>query len=205
MAGWWHNDFLRDGRFVRYLTAILLVTLCSGCALTPHAVERATAAQNRAVVFDIDGTLTRKVGAIRTAREGAAEAVRAYADAGYRVVYLSARTPLFQWYILVWMETHSFPEGRIHVTESPEDRRDHSAFKLRVLEEYGSQGWTFVAAYGDSSTDFEAYANAGIARDRIFALRREGEDACEPGPWYGCYESWPEQADTIAGLLGSGH
>ena len=186
---------------MRLHSAILLVTLFAGCSLTPHQVENASPQQNRAVVFDIDGTLTSKIHAIRSAREGAPAAVQAFADGGYRIIYLSARTPLFQFHIPHWMDEHGFPQGSIHVTESREDRRDHKGFKQRVLEAYGSKGWTFVAAYGDSSTDFAAYEGAGISKERVFAMKRQGETHCEPGTWSGCFESWPEQTGIINGLI----
>lgn len=178
----------------------LLTIVCTSCALTSGQIQQATSVQNQAVVFDIDGTLTSRVHAIRTARDGAAEAVQAYADAGCRIIYLSARSPLFQWQIIGWIEIHGFPDGSIHVTESRADREDHKAFKRRVLEAYQANGWTFVAAYGDSSTDFDAYADAGIPTDRVFALKREDEEECQPGPSAGCYATWPEQMDVIKGL-----
>jgi hypothetical protein len=189
------------GKTMRLLAAILLLTLSAGCSLTPHQVENPTPQQNRAVVFDIDGTLTSKIHAIRTAREGAPQAVQAFADGGFHIIYLSARTPLLQFHIPHWMDQHGFPPGSIHVTESREDRRDHKGFKQRVLEAYRARGWTFVAAYGDSSTDFAAYEAAGITPERIFALQRRGESNCEPGTWSGCHESWPEQMGIINGLI----
>jgi len=179
----------------------LLAIICTGCALTSDHIQQATSAQSRAVVFDIDGTLTSGIHAIRTARDGAAEAVQAFADAGCRIIYLSARTPLFQWHIIGWLELNGFPNGSIHVTESQADRQDHQAFKQRVLEAYKVNGWTFVAAYGDSSTDFEAYAAAGIPVERVFALKREGEKQCQPGPSAGCYATWPEQMAGISRLV----
>jgi phosphatidate phosphatase PAH1 len=69
------------------------------------------------------------------------------------------------------------------------------------LEDYLSEGWTFIAAYGDSSTDFEAYARAGLDKSRVFALKREGDQRCQPGAWEGCYASWAEQMDTISRLI----
>lgn len=57
------------------------------------------------VVFDIDGTLTPKVSAIHTARDGAATAVKTFADAGYQVIYVSARIQLFRIYTEV--ESHA--------------------------------------------------------------------------------------------------
>lgn len=163
--------------------------------------ELAMDVQSKCVVFDIDGTLTPKVLSIKTAREGAATAVRAFADSGYLIVYLSARIPLLQGGIRDWLEENGFPPGRLHLTESRDDRKDHAAFKKRVLEAYKAGGCRFVAAFGDSSSDFEAYASVGISPQRIFALKREGKKTCQTGAWAGCYATWGEQMDTISDLV----
>ena len=186
---------------LRMLSVLFSLALCAGCMLTPHSVEPAPDNQSPAVVFDIDGTLTARVRAIRTSREGAVAAVQAYAAAGYRIIYLSARNPWFQWHIPFWMEQHGFPEGAIHVAQSRAQRGDHAAFKQAVLDEYRAKGWVLVAAYGDSSTDFDAYARAGIYADRVFALRREDARACEPGRWAACFSGWPEQMEVILDLI----
>ncbi|MEJ2399921.1 MAG: hypothetical protein P8Y52_00890 [Xanthomonadales bacterium] len=186
---------------MRTFVALLSFLLCVGCSLEPHAVPPAPSERNLAVVFDIDGTLTTDVHAIRDTRQGAVAAVRAYADGGYRIIYLSARHPLLQWHIPTWLAQHGFPEGPVHVTETPSQRRDHAAFKQGVLDEYRASGWALAAAYGDSSTDFDAYRGAGIDRDHVFALRREGAKACEPGAWSACYAGWPEQMTIIDKLI----
>ncbi len=156
---------------------------------------------DQAVVFDIDGTLTPKPIAIYSAREDAAQAAQLYAQAGYKIVYLSARTPLLQSGIPKWLKANGFPEGSIHLTQSRADRSDHAAFKQRVLQQYAAKGWHFVAAYGDSSTDFVAYGGAGIDKRRIFALKRVGQAECQPGGWVACYSSWAEQLESIVALL----
>jgi phosphatidate phosphatase PAH1 len=179
------------------LLALLLAVFAASCTLSPDAVIDAAPGKSKAVVFDIDGTLTPDVHTLNTARNGAADAVNTFAAAGITIVYLTARVPLFQSGIPAWLEKNGFPEGRIHVTETREDRKDHAAFKLRVLEDYRSRGWTFTAAFGDSSSDFQAYAGAGIPGGRIFALRRKGDENCQPGPWSGCYVSWAELQDAI--------
>jgi hypothetical protein len=180
---------------MRKLTFLPLFVLCAGCTLTPHVVEPPPPDRNLAVVFDIDGTLTTRVHTIRSTRTGAVPAVQAYADAGYRIIYLSARHPLFQWHIPLWMERHGFPDGAIHVTESREHRSDHAAFKHGVLEEYVDKGWNLVAAYGDSTSDFDAYADAGIDPSSVYALKREGARECEPGTWVECLANWPERLE----------
>jgi len=179
------------------LASLSLLVLCAGCSLTPAAVEPAPPGHNLAVVFDIDGTLTTGRRAIGDTRPGAAAAVQAYAEAGYRVIYLSARHPLMQWQIPRWLKRNGFPPGPVHVTESREQRRDHAAFKQGVLEEYRDSGWGLAAAYGDSGTDFQAYANAGIDRNHVFALKRKNAESCDPGIWAECFATWPEQMEII--------
>lgn len=172
----------------------------AGCSRTDEP-DPETGARTECVVFDIDGTLTPKVSAVHTARDGAATAVHAFADAGYQVIYLSARIRPLQGGIPDWLEENGFPSGRLHLTESREERRDHAAFKAGVLQAYRADGWRCIAAYGDSSSDFEAYASAGISPQRIFALKRAGADSCQPGEWAGCYETWEEQMGTILDII----
>jgi len=169
--------------------------------LAPFEVQKAPLKPDKAVVFDIDGTLTPKVSAIFTVRDEAASAVQLFADEGYKIIYLSARITLFQANIPNWLKKNHFPEGSIHVPETSADRSDHAAFKKRILDIYKENGWRFVAAYGDSSTDFQAYAEAGINKNTVFALQRAGETSCQPGVWAKCFSSWSEQMDNIAQLV----
>lgn len=182
---------------MRNLTIPLVAMLCISCTLMPFEVQKAPLKPDQAVVFDIDGTLTPKPIAIYTARDDAANAVRLYADKGYKIIYLSARFVLFQANIPNWLKKNHFPEGSIHVPETAMDRSDHAAFKKRILGIYKANGWKFVAAYGDSSTDFHAYAEAGINQNNVYALQRAGETSCQPGIWAKCFRSWSEQMDLI--------
>ena len=185
---------------MRNLTVLLVVMLCAGCALLPFEIQKAPLKPDQAVVFDIDGTLTPSPFAIFTARDDAANAVRLFADKGYKIIYLSARVKLFQAGIPNWLKQNRFPEGSIHVPETAEDSSDHAAFKTRILNSYKTNGWKFVAAYGDSSTDFEAYANVRIEKAHVFALQRAGETKCQEGIWEACLSSWAEHIDVIARL-----
>ena len=191
-----------EERVTRWLPLFLLwaVLGAAGCSRTDET-EPETNAPSECVVFDIDGTLTPKVSAIRTARKGAATAVHTFADAGYLIIYLSARVRLLQGGIPDWLEENGFPRGRLHLTESRNERKDHAAFKASVLDAYRADGWRCVAAYGDSSSDFEAYASAGISPQRIYALKREGAESCQAGGWSGCYETWEEQMGIIRDII----
>jgi phosphatidate phosphatase PAH1 len=188
---------------MRKLAVVLMVMLCTSCALLSFEIQKAPLKPDQAVVFDIDGTLTPSRLAIYTAREDAAKAVRVFADAGYKIIYLSARTQLFQSGIPNWLKENHFPEGSINVPQTDKDSSDHAAFKERVLNAYKKNGWTFVAAYGDSVTDFEAYTKAGIPKERVFALQRAGEKTCQgdPSMWNKCLHSWAEHMNEISADL----
>ncbi|MDO8266424.1 MAG: hypothetical protein Q7T32_01145 [Moraxellaceae bacterium] len=187
---------------MRTLTLAALVLLCTGCTLHPTEVQKTPVRPDQAVVFDIDGTLTPRPRSIFTPREDAASAVRRFADRGYKIIYLSARVRPLQSGIPEWLAEHGFPEGSIHVPQSHADSADHAAFKTRILQRYQQNGWHFVAAYGDSSTDFEAYAAVGIDKNRVYALQRAGQPACQPGPWRQCLTSWTEHLGSLAATTG---
>lgn len=181
---------------------LLLVLLPAACS--PPPLPKMMAADGGArelVVFDIDGTLTPDVFSTRLPREHAAETVDLFAKNGLHVVYLSARFPWFSSRLPDWLSQHEFAEGPVFAAQSIGDNRKPSRFKLTILEELKRDGWRFAAAYGDSSTDFLAYSDAGIPKERIFALKREGERQCEPGPWAECLDGWDEHFHLAASLL----
>jgi phosphatidate phosphatase PAH1 len=186
---------------MRNLSILLVAMLCTSCALQTFDIQKAPLKPNQAVVFDIDGTLTPKQSAIFTARDDAASGVRLFADSGYKIIYLSARTRLLQSGIPDWLKENHFPEGSIHVPQTATDSSDHAAFKKRILKEFQKNGWNFFAAYGDSSTDFEAYAEVGIDKDHVFALRPAGKTSCQPGIWAKCFSSWVDHIDGIVQMV----
>ena len=183
-------------------TLFLTVTLggLSGCASLPkETVPVAKQGEAPAIIFDIDGTLTTKPISVFTTRDEAVTAVQTFADAGYEIIYLSARHPYFQWLIPGWLEKNGFPEGALHV---PQSRAEHNAparFKASILKQYVENNWTLIAAFGDTTTDFEAYQAAGIPRQRIYALQRYGAQACQSTvkQWNRCLRGWKEQLGSI--------
>jgi len=176
---------------------LVLLLLATSCSLQPTDVQVASVEFNKAVVFDIDGTLTPNNISIFTARNDAARVVSLYADKGYKIIYLSARNRFFQFNIPDFLKENTFPNGSIHVPQSASDRDDFSAFKQKILLRYRDKGWNLVAAYGDSTTDFEAYAAVGIGVDNIYAIKPIDEKTCRPGPWGKCLGAWSEQVDSI--------
>jgi len=118
---------------MRTLVIILALVTFSSCAPLPVVIPDAPHLHAKAVVFDIDGTLTPTPLKYWKARDDAANAVQWFSKEGYEIIYLSARTTLLQRDIPVWLKENSFPDGRIYVTQTAEDRRDHAKFKARIL------------------------------------------------------------------------
>ncbi len=174
-------------RFITVITAIL----CSSCAQLPYSpVPEPKQSGSHAVVFDIDGTLTPNVFAIFEMRVDAAKAVHAYSDKGYKIIYLSTRTGWISSGIPSWLMRHEFPEGSVHVAQNSEERQFPDRYKTRMLQKYLSAGWKVDYAFGDSSTDFLAYAAVGIPKERVFALLRRGQSDCQVGIAAACLADW---------------
>lgn len=185
---------------MRHLIIVLAALLCIGCAQLPSAVPVAPKPQSPAVVFDIDGTLTPDVFAVTEVRPDAANAARLFADKGYRIIYLSARVGLLQAGIPQWLKSNGFPEGSKHLSQTDEDHNRPELFKARILKEFFAQGWDVRYGYGDSPTDFLAYADAGIPKERVFALKRRGDAECQKGTWQDCLKGWTEHLAFISSV-----
>ena len=184
---------------VRKPAILLLLTIGTGCAQLPYTdVPSATPGQAKAAVFDIDGTLTPDVAAVFEARRDAAEAVRSYAEKGYKVVYLSTRVPWLSSGVPDWLQENGFPDGSVHVAQTRDERDHPEVYKAGVLNAYVARGWSLAYAYGDSSTDLAAYATAGIPREQVFVLLRRGEASCQPGPAAVCLGGWTEHLEFVA-------
>lgn len=187
---------------MRSMLISLFAPLCCCCALLPSAsILDAPPEQREAVVFDIDGTLTPTVFSILDARGDAAKAVRMFAEKGYKIIYLSTRMSLLQAGIPGWLKAKGFPEGSLHVAQTDSEHKNAAVFKARILNDYKSHGWNVKFAYGDSSTDFEAYKAAGIPKERVFALLREGEVKCQLGESQECLRGWTEHLDYITKVV----
>ena len=78
--------------------------------------------------------------------------------------------------------------------------RGRDTVVARLLAAYVRQGWRLAWAYGDSSTDFEAYAQAGVPKERVYALKRRGDDQCQPGAWQACLDGWEPHLAAIDAL-----
>jgi phosphatidate phosphatase PAH1 len=183
---------------MRGLTAIASVLFLAGCAqLPPAEVSHAPRSGAEAVVSDIDGTLTPENLAFNEVRPAAAQTIAVYSSKGYKIIYLSTRLPGFQADLPAWLRRNGFPEGTIHVAQSQEERDNPADYKSGMLARYAQQGWRLAYAYGDSSTDFQAYAKAGTPREHVFALKRRGQDRCQDGVYNQCLDGWEQNLQFV--------
>jgi LNS2 (Lipin/Ned1/Smp2) len=154
------------------------------------------AAEFPAIVTDIDATLTTTDAEFLmqlgdgnydpAEREGAAELITAYAELGYRVLYLTARSETFmaintgesaRELTERWLLEHDFPNDpeTTMVVLSPNIVLGNSAqtFKAETLMDQQAAGWRFDYAYGNAGSDIGAYADAGIALEHTFIIGPE--------------------------------
>lgn len=170
----------------------------TGCAqLPPVPIPDPSPQVQQVVVLDIDGTLTPHNLSVFEARPDAEEVVKAYVDKGYKIVYVTTRIPGLQSGLAQWLKEHNFPSDPVHIAQTTEERKRPAAFKATILRGYTDKGWQLAYAYGDSSTDFLAYMSAGIPKERIFALKRQGSEDCEGGGFATCLEDWTAHIDYV--------
>jgi phosphatidate phosphatase PAH1 len=134
-------------------------------------------AGTRLVVSDIDGTLTSAessftksviLGGDVAAQPGAAASLQAAREAGYQVVYLTARGDRFTDATRNWLGTHGFPRGPVRIASGLFVKPGAAtvAFKQRVLR--GLEGFAVVAGVGNRWSDVAAYEAAGVPAAHIF-------------------------------------
>ncbi len=160
-----------------------------GAEATVHVV----AAGQPATVFDIDGTLTpadsenlkdyarrllRRPRAEGPAlRKGAVEAARR-AAADSLPVFLSGRPPWLARPTREWLAHHGFPLGVVVLMARtgdilPSPSRVGRA-KTESLADLQAAGLSILRAYGNATTDIQAYAAVGVPKDRTFILGVHG-------------------------------
>ena len=170
-----------------------------GCG---NSKDDAGAERNASVVFDIDGTLTTGEGLLDffTPRPDAARAVALYVDKGYLVIYLTARPWIFRDFTESWLRENGFPELPLYLADEIliDDPDRTVAYKLEtLLTLITDENRVFLYAYGDSTTDFDAYNQAGIPVRHTFALLRRGESACQDGSYEACLPGYDDHLEYI--------
>jgi len=129
----------------------------------------------RAVLFDIDGTLTTGDSELvedllgdgaPNLRPGAPEVARHWDELGHLVVYMTGRPYFLRGSSRRWLERHGFPPGVLFTVENHRDALPSAsrvgAFKRGRVEAMLAAGLVFDAAYGNAATDVCAYAEGGI-------------------------------------------
>lgn len=133
------------------------------------------------VVADIDGTLTlsddellEQVGDIEydpKQKTAAADVMNAWADKGYQVVYLTARPHLFRTETRAWLDAHGYPPGPVISATDLVFGDAAAAYKTAwVTRIAGELGWDIVAAYGNATSDIDAYEAASVPKSVTFII-----------------------------------
>lgn len=166
------------------------------------------------LVSDVDGTLTSSesafwetilLGTEPGARGGAAAAFAGVAARGIQPVYVTARGNQYTTATRDWLAHRGFPRGPVRLAESfvtlPGD--DTVAYKTRAITALADSGVELAAGIGNRASDVAAYANAGIAAERIFVELPDYASELAPlldsGAAIG-FESYAELADELATL-----
>lgn len=149
-----------------------------------EASIRVVGPATRAVVSDVDGTLTHSEMAAFTSRAppranpGAAEVLWALASRGYDIVYLTARP---EWHVPTtrrWLAANGFPPGLLRTTTTTtglfgDGARDFKTAELRGFAE--RLGRAPDMGFGNMPSDVEAYAAGGVPAASRYFFRLDGD------------------------------
>lgn len=125
-------------------------------------------------VSDVDGTLTSSEnieflalleGRLPETHPGAPEALRALAAKGYRPIYLTARPEWLVQRTREFLEARGFPPGLVHTSTSALGAgvgASAAKFKTGELAMLAKKGLVPAFAFGNKSSDSNAYGAAGI-------------------------------------------
>lgn len=148
----------------------------------------------RAVLFDIDGTLTTGDtelledllgGDAPDMRPGAPEVARHWDEQDRLIVYMTGRLYALRSSSRRWLEERGFPPGVLFTTENSADALPSQgrvgAFKRAIVARMIEAGLVFDAAYGNAATDVCAYAEGGID-PAITWITEAGHGGCGDRP-----------------------
>lgn len=136
------------------------------------------------ILTDIDGTMTLSDeelfsqiadGSYDPKENASASAMmNLWSDKGYPIVYLTARPHAFRAETRAWLDAHGFPVGAVVTASSlvfDESAREYKrSWVNRVLTDFG---WEVVAAYGNATSDIDAYEDAGVPKEITFIVGPE--------------------------------
>ncbi len=156
---------------------------------TDSGCPAVSASTTTVIVTDIDETLTTLDSEFLqqiidpthdpAMRPDANTLMQAYHDLGYRIIYLTARGQYL--YLLDgtsatdattnWLTEHGFPFDPADVYLSPTVYElDPATYKTGVIEGLQAEGYTVAWAYGNATTDMEAYQDSVVPNDQIFLV-----------------------------------
>lgn len=132
----------------------------------------------KVVITDIDGTLTTDDAELFTQlgdpdyvpkmKTAAPALIQAWANKGYPIIYMTARSHELRVETRAWLRDQGFPFGAVITANELGDADVYkSAWGVRMLDTFG---WVPVAAYGNADTDITAYENAGIPKAITFVI-----------------------------------
>jgi hypothetical protein len=173
----------------RYAVRLLVKGDHSVAKLTLFVVKPKTSA----VVFDIDGTLTTDDFQLVTELfsdlfsgsyvpklyTDAEKVANAWSQRSYLPIYLTGRPDLLRKVTQEYLEDEGFPPGAVHLTDTLAQALPTSAgvatYKSDFLKKMTSTtDLSLYAAYGNATTDIEAYAAAKIPTSRTFIIGSNG-------------------------------
>jgi phosphatidate phosphatase PAH1 len=136
------------------------------------------------VVTDIDGTLTTSdtqlfqqlldKNHVPEAYPGARDLTQAHAELGWIVVYLTGRPDFLTQVTRDWLRDLDFAPGPVHLARRAGDvlptTSGVGAYKQRYLEELAGHGAVVDFAYGNATTDIDAYLGFGLAPADVWII-----------------------------------
>ncbi len=141
------------------------------------------------IVTDIDGTMTLSDeelfaqigdGTYDPAENASASTMmNLWADKGYTIVYLTARPHVFRAETRSWLDAHGFPVGPVISANTlvfDESARNYKRTWVNWMAV--DFGWSITAAYGNATSDIDAYEDAGVPKEITFII---GENAGQGG------------------------
>lgn len=144
--------------------------------------------QRKAILFDIDGTLTlndfESVGDYlgvdkADAHYYAKETVLEYKNKGYQIIYLTGRPYWVAKDSREWFDYMAMPQGQLHTNPYGEGPipEDTQAYKTEYLNRIiQDKSINIVRAYGNASTDIAAYADAGLPKAQTYIIGKNAGD-----------------------------
>jgi len=135
----------------------------------------------KAVIFDIDETLTASdleqildyTGIeVADARGGASDLVNHYISQGYHPIFVTGRSYWYAKGSRSWLANHlDVPDFTLRTTMSNETGLFNVAdYKAEALLKFKAQGIEIIRAYGNATTDIEAYEAAGIPKAETYIV-----------------------------------